>query len=150
MSSAPVKNGHCGATEARTSVRRRHSLLLEEEFKRNTPRARVEAFLGVARLRDYERAAEYLDFRSLPTGFKVSHGPTLARELKLVLYRALWVDLHTLSCDPDEHADDGYLYVRGLSGKSKRRSTEEAHSPTSMSATNRCFPCGGALTSQFP
>ena len=55
----------------------------------------------------------------------MSHGPALARELKLALDRTLWVDLHALSCDPGEHADDGYLHVRDLSGKSKRRSTEE-------------------------
>lgn len=79
----------------------------DDEFDRGVPRTSVEGFLKAASDRNYERAAEYLDLRNLPGGLDPSDGPTLARQLKIVLDRTLWIDLDVLSDDPQGHLDDG-------------------------------------------
>jgi MscS family membrane protein len=79
----------------------------DDEFGRGVPRTSVEGFLKAAGERDYERAAQYLDLRNLPRGLNRSDGPNLARELKIVFDRALWIDLDSLSDDSRGHLDDG-------------------------------------------
>ena len=75
-------------------------------FERETPRGAVRGYIAAARDGDYEGAAEYLDLRNLPRGLDAGKGPQYARQLKIVLDRALWIDLDQLSADPDGHADD--------------------------------------------
>ena len=60
-----------------------------------------------AREGDYERVAEYLDLRNLPDDVLAIGGPALARDLKIVLDRALWIDVDALSRDPEGASDDG-------------------------------------------
>ncbi len=67
-----------------------------------SPRASVKAFLSLANREDFAGAAQYLD---LPPGFD---GPLTARRLKAVLDRHIWIDLKTLSPNP-EGADDDNL-----------------------------------------
>jgi len=67
----------------------------------------MEAFLVACREGDYRRAAEYLDLRRLPRAQREARGPELARELKAVLDRELWVDLDALSEDPRGDREDG-------------------------------------------
>jgi MscS family membrane protein len=71
-----------------------------------TPRRAMEDYLHAARDGDYARAARTLDLRSLPPAQR-EQGPTLARELKVVLDRTLWVDLDALSDEPDGDPGDG-------------------------------------------
>ena len=78
-----------------------------DEFKRGVPRSSFMGFLEATREGDYDRAAMYLDFRNLPREVKRIEGPELARQLKIVLDRALWVDPELLSNDPKGQADDG-------------------------------------------
>lgn len=78
-----------------------------DELDRGVPRSSVLGFLDATRDQDYERAARYLDARRLPKGFKQSDVPELARQLKIVLDRALWIDLDALSDDPKGYLDDG-------------------------------------------
>jgi len=75
------------------------------QTKGDTPRSAVEAYLTASRAGDYESAATYLDLRSLPPAQR-SAGPTLARQLKAVLDRTLWVDLDSLSDEPEGNVDD--------------------------------------------
>jgi MscS family membrane protein len=89
----------------------------DDEFDRGVPRTSVEGFLKAASERNYERAAEYLDLRNLPRGLDQSDGPTLARELKIVFDRALWIDLDALSADPKGYADDGLPTYRDRVGR---------------------------------
>jgi len=79
----------------------------QDDLGRGMPRTSVKGFLKVARARDYEKAAQYLDLRNLPRGLNKKDGPQLARHLKIVLDRSVWVDLDTLSTDPKGHLDDG-------------------------------------------
>jgi MscS family membrane protein len=85
-----------------------------DELDRGTPRTSVKGFLKATRERDYERAAEYLDMRNLPKGMDRNNGPKMARQLKVVLDRTVWIDLDTLSPEPRGHADDGLPSYRDL------------------------------------
>ena len=55
----------------------------------------------------YETAANFLDLRYLPGGLNESHGPELARKLKVVLDRKLWVDMALVSNQPEGNLTDG-------------------------------------------
>jgi len=63
----------------------------------DTPRATMRGFLYAARDGDWDTAATHLDLR----GRDPEDGPMLARELKTVLDRKLWVDLDALSNAPE-------------------------------------------------
>ena len=68
----------------------------EDEFGRGSPRGTVKGYLAACREGDYEKAANYLDLRRIP-----GNGPTVARQLQIILSRTLWVDVDVLS---QEHA----------------------------------------------
>lgn len=89
----------------------------QDEFDRGVPRTSVAGFLAAAKERDYERAAEYLDLRNLPRGLTETQGPHLARQLKIVFERSLWIDLDDLSLDPKGHDNDGLSSSRDHVGK---------------------------------
>ncbi len=81
----------------------------------NTPRSAMRGYLTASRAGDYTRAATYLDLRSLPPAQR-SKGPELAEELHVVLDRTLWVDLDSLSDDPEGTQDDDLPPHRDLVG----------------------------------
>jgi MscS family membrane protein len=91
----------------------------EDEFNRGTPRSSVQGFLKATGDRDYEKAAEYLDLRRLPSGLHKKEGPRLARELNIVFDRTLWIDIHDLSTDPKGRRDDGLPTYRDRVGRIK-------------------------------
>lgn len=78
-----------------------------DEFDRGTPRGSAVGYLEAARADDYERAARYLDLRRIEPGQRASRGPKLARELKLVLDRQLWVPVDDLSDRAAGFREDG-------------------------------------------
>jgi len=78
-----------------------------DELGRGVPRTCVKGFFKAARERDFEKAAHYLDLRNLPKGKDKTNGPELARHLKFVFDRTVWIDLDLLSTDPKGHSDDG-------------------------------------------
>jgi MscS family membrane protein len=79
----------------------------EDDLQRGTPRSAVAGFLGAARQGDYTRAAEYLDLRRVPPSITAQGGEQLARHLKTVVDRALWIDLEAVSGSPDGKTKDG-------------------------------------------
>ncbi|UCG12809.1 MAG: mechanosensitive ion channel, partial [Deltaproteobacteria bacterium] len=74
----------------------------EDEFGRGSPRGTVKGFFFACREGDYEKAANYLDLRRIP-----GDGPTLARQIKTVLSRVLWVDFDALSPEHAGRSTDG-------------------------------------------
>jgi MscS family membrane protein len=76
------------------------------ELQGDNPRAAMQGYLEACRAGDYERAADYLDLRGLAPAVRSSRGPVLARELKAVLDRTLWVDLDKLNDAPEGARDD--------------------------------------------
>ncbi len=89
----------------------------DDAFGRGTPRSSVRGFLSSAKDRDYARAAEYLDLRGLPAGTTDSQGPELARQLRIVLDQTLWIDVDSLSTDPEGDQKDNLPVVRERVGR---------------------------------
>ena len=90
-----------------------------DDFDRGVPRSSVMGFFKASREGDYERAAKYLDLRNLPKGLDPSQGADLARRLKIVLDRSLWIDLDLLSTNPEGQSDDGLPSYRDMVGRIK-------------------------------
>jgi MscS family membrane protein len=88
----------------------------EDPYERGTPRSAMHGFLAAARAGEWTRAAQYLDLRSISAGEREARGPELARQLKIILDRTLWVDLDALSDDPAGARDDGLPAHRELVG----------------------------------
>ena len=74
----------------------------EDEFERGSPRGTVKGYFAACREGDYEKAANYLDLRRIS-----GDGPTLARQLRTILSRTLWVDVDTLSQEHQGKPNDG-------------------------------------------
>lgn len=89
----------------------------DDEFERGIPRSSVQGYIRSARDGNFKRAVNYLDLRNLPRGYNQQDGPELARQLKVVLDRSLWIDMDLLSTDPKGHSDDGLPSYRDLVGQ---------------------------------
>ena len=68
---------------------------------RETPQATLETFLFATGSRDYERAAHTLDLREIPDNIAAEVAPELARKLRTLLDRRVWVDWGALPDRPD-------------------------------------------------
>jgi MscS family membrane protein len=88
-----------------------------DELDRATPRGTLEGFLSVSGDGDYKKAAKYLDLRNLRGRAAKEEGSDLARRLKIVLDRALWVDPDAVSSDPGGQAEDGLPGYRDSLGR---------------------------------
>lgn len=73
------------------------------EVAPDSPRSAVAEFLALTRAGRNAEAARFLD---LPPGLR-DQGPSIARRLKLVLDRHLWIDVPALSASPAGSKDDG-------------------------------------------
>jgi MscS family membrane protein len=88
----------------------------EDELGRGTPRGAVQGYLAACRAQDYEKAARFLDLRRIQ-----EDGSTLARQLRIVLSRTLWIDLEVLSQEPGGRTDDGLPTYRDRVGAIETR-----------------------------
>jgi MscS family membrane protein len=79
----------------------------DDPYDRGSPRSAMRGFLSAGRAGEWERAAQFLELRGLPAGLRNEDPAVLARQLKTVLDRTLWVELETLSDDPAGTPDDG-------------------------------------------
>jgi len=89
----------------------------DDEFDRGVPRTAVAGYITAVREDDLKRAAEYLDLRRQPRGYSEADGPELARQLKVILDRTLWIEMELLSTDPRGHRDDGLSNYFDLVGQ---------------------------------
>jgi len=80
-----------------------------DDYNRGTPRSSMQGFLDAARDSDFERAAHYLDLRYLPYHMDRNQASEYARKLRIVLDRAMWLDLTLISSDPKGHVEEGLL-----------------------------------------
>ncbi len=76
-----------------------------DELDRGTPRGAMLGYLESCRSGNYQQAARYLDLSRTPKDRR-DGGPKLARELKVVLDRTLWIEPDALSADSDGNIDD--------------------------------------------
>lgn len=89
----------------------------DDKYDRGVPRNSVQGYFKAVKAGDLKRASQFLDLRNLPRGYKISDGPELARQLKVVLDRDLWVEMDLLSVESKGHADDGLPRYRDLVGQ---------------------------------
>ena len=90
-----------------------------DEFHRGNPRSSLEGFLSYAAKGNFEKAAHYLDMRYLPRDMKNIPEKELARKLKIILDRALWLDIENISTDPSGNLKDGLPSYREQIGRIK-------------------------------
>jgi MscS family membrane protein len=74
----------------------------------DSPRASVGAFMLLTRASDFVKAAQYLDLASVDQ----TDGPELAKRLREVLDRHLWIDIDKLSAGSHGNPDDGFAVDR--------------------------------------
>jgi MscS family membrane protein len=92
---------------AQDSLASKRDRTAADEAPPDSPRGAVAGYLMAARAGDYERAADYMDVSAAMSGDH-SEGPALlARQLKCVLDRELWIDLDALSDRPQGDLEDG-------------------------------------------
>jgi MscS family membrane protein len=89
----------------------------KDEFDRGVPRGTVDGFLAATGEGDYEKATRYLDLSKLRGEAARLGGTKLARQLAIVLDRALWIDPEDVSNDPEGEADDGLKARRDSLGR---------------------------------
>lgn len=104
-------------TKAHTAPEGGAAGIPDDPLGRGTPRSSVQGYLQAAGERNYARAAEYLDLRNLPLGLMENQGPDLARQLKIVLDRALWIDVEALSANQEGESNDNLPVVRERIGR---------------------------------
>ncbi len=85
-----------------------------------SPRAAMREFFDSTRKGDYARAAAYLDLRHLAPEERAAGAETLARRVKALLDRTLWVELDALSDAPEGDLDDGLARARERVGEISR------------------------------
>ncbi len=76
-----------------------------DELDRTTPRRAYSGFTAAARDGDFDRAAKYLDLRSIPFAKRTTDGPELARSLAYVLEHHVTLDETALTDDPGDARD---------------------------------------------
>lgn len=82
-------------------------LAAAEELDLGTPRRAVATFLEAAEAGDFDRARLVLDLEAVPVADRPARGRELARELFVVLDRAAWIELASVSDDPRGRPEDG-------------------------------------------
>ncbi len=75
-----------------------------ESVDRSTPLATVQGFLRAAHAEQYEIAAHYLYLNHVPREEQLGEGARLARRLRFVIDRKLFLDYSKISDDPDGNA----------------------------------------------
>jgi MscS family membrane protein len=86
----------------------------EDALERGNPRSSIVGYLNAASEFDWEKAAEYLDIRNLPSEIEEVGGPELARQLNHVISRSVWLDQVSVSDKPDGLQGDGLPSYRDL------------------------------------
>jgi MscS family membrane protein len=76
-------------------------------FNRKTPRASLVFLSSVLAADDMQQAAEFLDLRYLPKGIDRGDGPELMTQLRYIFSRHIWIDIASLSDEPEGWQDDG-------------------------------------------
>lgn len=78
-----------------------------DDFGRGTPRSSVRGFLEACNAQDYLRASAYLDLRRIRVGEREQAGPSLARQLCLVIDRTVWLDPEQINDSSEGDREDG-------------------------------------------
>jgi len=83
---------------------------------RSTPRRAILGITATLHTNEFALAAQGLDMRYLPDDILPEDGPKLIKQLAYVFNRHLWIDMASLSDDPDGYGNDGLPDYRDLLG----------------------------------
>jgi len=86
----------------------------EDALDRGTPRGSAVGFMQACADFDFEKAAQYLDLRNLPSDVEDIGGHELARRLNHVLSRSVWLDDYNVSDNPEGFKGDDLPSYRDL------------------------------------
>ena len=86
----------------------------ENTVDRTTPRRSYTGFVAATQAGDFERAATYLDLRTVPKSKQATDGPELARDLAYVLERRVSVDPALISDEQEAGDPKGTVTVVSL------------------------------------
>jgi len=84
-----------------------------DKYNRHTPRSSIKGFAQAIRQGNYELAMEYMDTRYIPPDVATLEGE-LARQLKIIASRSIWVSEDIFSENPEGHTGDGLPSYRDL------------------------------------
>ncbi len=124
-----------------------------DEYGRGTPQSAVLGYLKSARDRDWERAAQYLNLSPVPAAEREERGPDLAKQLKTILDRTLWIETDLLSSQPEGFPEDGLPQRRDLVGviKSELQGKVPVYVERQRTAEGRdIWKIAGATVAQIP
>ncbi len=79
----------------------------QDKYNRGTPRSSIQSFSTAMKNEEFDRAADYMDMRNLPKDVKNQGSVELARKLRIIAQRSFWIDIDTVSNDPNGHTNDG-------------------------------------------
>lgn len=99
--------------ESDTASRKVAAPVAYDRLDRQTPRSSINGFATALEQGNYEQAMEFMDTRYVPADV-VARGPELAREIKIIAERAIWVGEDSFSDNPEGHSDDGLPAYRDL------------------------------------
>ncbi len=120
----PAHGKEAVTPSAEVTTEKKPILKLEDELHRDNPRSSISNFLEALDDSDFKTASRYLDFRYLPKGVANIQKEELTKQLKVILERAVWVDLAALSDDPEGYADDNLPTYREFLARVKLSSDE--------------------------
>ncbi len=111
--------------------------------RRDNPRAAVEGFLKACNAGRFAEAAHYLDLGGYPAAQQPAIGIRLARRLKIVLDRKLWINPEAISNDP------GGAPEAGLPDEAERIGVIEVEGKKVPILLHRSFLPGGSTAWTF-
>lgn len=88
----------------------------------SSPRGAMYQFIAALRAGDYESATAHLNLTNLPSGVRNRDGADLARDLHIILDRALWIEWESLSPEVTGFSDDGLPRSKDLLGAIETKS----------------------------
>ena len=88
----------------------------EDRLGFTSPRSTMRGYFAAARHENWDLAAEHLDLSGVPSSKRAERGPIIARQLKGVLDRTLWINLDDVNNTATGDADDGQPEGRDLIG----------------------------------
>lgn len=107
--SAEAKASNQASNQAAKMV----ATLSPDQYNRQTPRSSIDGLATAMQEGNYELAMKYMDTRYIPSDV-ASLNSELARQLKIIASRSIWVSIDIFSEDPSGHVNDGLPSYRDL------------------------------------
>lgn len=97
--------GHTARAQEQAS--QEHSYKYKDKFERDTPRGSIQGFIAACRNHEFDKAARYLDLRSIDKKKRARVGVEYAEKLIFILDRTLDISFPSFSDDPTGVLEDG-------------------------------------------